>query len=90
MLYKSKMHFFRDSGISNVLESSCINYTLRLLAPSMGLARWASRWLFKIVPDDFVCARCFLALTKKSQFLAVSLGENFNKPNKFEEANGGK
>ena len=66
MLYKPKMHFFRDSGVSNVLASSCVNYTLRF------------------------CARCFLALTKKSQFLEVSLGGNFNKPNKFEEAKGGK
>ncbi len=27
-----KMHFFRDCGVSAVLESSCITYTLRLRA----------------------------------------------------------
>jgi len=39
------MVFFRDSGVSPVLESSCITYTL---------------WF---------CARCFLAIMKKSSFL---------------------
>ena len=44
-----KMHFFRDSSVSAVLESSCIAlYTA-------------------------VCARGFLALTKKSLFLECPL-----------------
>jgi hypothetical protein len=44
-----KMHFFHDSRVSSVLESSCMSYTLRF------------------------CARCFLALAKKSLFLETPL-----------------
>ena len=44
-----KIVFFRDCGVSSVLESSCMSYTLRF------------------------SVRCFLALTKKSEFLEVPL-----------------
>jgi hypothetical protein len=41
---------------------------LRLLATSLWLTLRASLRLFKIVPDDYVCARSFLALTQKILF----------------------
>ena len=46
-----KIVFIRDCGVSSVLESSCMLYTLRF------------------------SVRCFLALTKKSEFLEVPLSE---------------
>jgi hypothetical protein len=46
------MVFFRDCGVSSVLESSCMAYTLRF------------------------SVRCFLALTKKSEFLEVPFSKS--------------
>jgi len=64
------MRFFRDSGVSSVLESSCITYTFRFCA----------RWLLKLrsrpagQPTAVVSTPFrLLALTKKSLFLEAPL-----------------
>jgi len=44
---------------------------LRLLATSLWLTLRASLRLFKIVPDDFVCTRCFLALMYRTYGMPV-------------------
>ena len=55
------MRFFRDSRVSSVLKSSCVSYTLRFsaIAPCIALPPASMQ----------SCARCFLALPKKSLFL---------------------
>jgi hypothetical protein len=64
------MHFFRDSGVSSVLKSSCITYTFRFCA----------RWLLGQSPRPtgqpsavVSAALRLLALTKKSLFLEAPL-----------------
>jgi len=49
---------------------------LQLFATSLWLTLRASLRLFKIVPDDFVSARCLLVLTRKSLFLEVLLNKS--------------
>jgi len=59
------MHFLRDSGVSSVLESSCIPYTLRFSATAPCVA---------LSPASLqACARRFLALAQKSLFLEMPI-----------------